>query len=255
MKTADLFRLDGKVAVVTGGSIGLGHQMATALAEMGANIVVAARKVNRCEEIADELTREFGIRAIAVKCDVGEEADCDNLIAKTVEEFGTVDILVNNAGLSWGWPAFEYPADKFMYVLQVNTLGSFLCARNAAKVMVDQKKGGKIINLASIGGIQGSPKLEAIGYNASKGAVVAMTKELAVKWAKYGINVNAILPGWFVTHMTEKYLKAEERNAAIPLERYGGDEDLKGIVVYLASAASDYMTGQLLIVDGGATSW
>lgn len=253
MKVADLFRLDGKVAIVTGGSLGLGHQMAMALAEQGANVVVAARKLDRCEEVAAEF-RAMGVKSIAVKCDVANTDDCNNLIAETVKEFGTVDIMVNNAGLSWGYPTLEYPIDKFEYMFKINSIGTYSCAAAAARVMIDQKKPGKIINLASIGAIQGSPSLEAIGYGASKAAVVSITKELAIKMAKHKINVNAILPGWFVTHMTDKYLKIGGSNAAIPLSRYGGDEDLKGAVVYLASSASNYMTGQLMIIDGGVSS-
>lgn len=249
-----MFSLDGKVAIVTGGSIGLGHQMAEALAEQGANIVVAARKVDRCEQVAEEF-KKLGVKSLAVKCDVANAVDCKNLIAKTVKEFGTVDIMVNNAGLSWGYPTLEYPVDKFEYMFKVNSIGTYSCAAAAASVMIEQKKPGKIINLASIGAIQGSPSLEAIGYGASKAAVVSITKELAVKMAKHKINVNAILPGWFVTHMTDRYLKIGGSNAAIPLSRYGGDHDLKGAAVYLASAASDYMTGQLMIIDGGITAW
>ncbi len=255
MKVAELFSLKGKVAIVTGGSIGLGHQMAEALAEQGANIVIAARKVDRCQEVANEIAKEFGVKTLAVKCDVAVTEDCRNLIAATVNEFGTVDIMVNNAGLSWGYPTLDYPIDKMEYMFKINAIGTYTCAAEAAKVMVEQKKPGKIINVASIGAIQGSPSLEAIGYGASKAAVVSMTKELGVKLAKYNINVNAVLPGWFVTHMTDRFLKIGGRNSAIPLERYGGEDDLKGVTVLLASKASDYMTGQLLIVDGGVTAW
>jgi NAD(P)-dependent dehydrogenase (short-subunit alcohol dehydrogenase family) len=255
MKVAELFDLTGKVAIVTGGSIGLGRQMAEALAEQGANVVIAARKVERCQEVADELAKEFGVKTLAVRCDVGVTEDCENLIAATVKEFGTVDIMVNNAGLSWGYPTLDYPVDKLEYMYKVNSVSTYICAKEAAKVMIEQKKPGKIINVASIGAIQGSPTLEAIGYGASKAAVVSMTKELGVKLAKYNINVNAILPGWFVTHMTDRYLNMSDRNAAIPLLRYGGEDDLKGVAVLLASKASDYMTGQLIIVDGGVTAW
>lgn len=256
--SADMFRLDEKVAVVTGGSIGLGNQMATALAEMGANVVVAARKLERCEETAAQL-RELGVKSIGVRCDVGEAEDCSNLISRTVREFGTIDILVNNAGITWGAPALKYPMDKWEKVIRVNATGSFLCAKEAARVMIEQKKGGKIINLASVAGISGAPPeaQDAIAYNASKGAVVALTKDLAVKWARYGINVNAILPGWFVTHMTEGVLAtkaAEGYKSLIPMNRYGDDSDLKGVVVFLASDASKYVTGHLLAVDGGFTA-
>ncbi len=251
----ELMNLKGKVAVVTGGSLGLGYQMAVCLAELGANIVVAARKVDRCNEVAEELMKNHGIKAIGVKLDAGIEEDCRNLIAQTVKEFGTVDIVVNNAGLSWGYPTLDYPIDKFEYMFKVNTIGAYIIAAEACKIMIEQKKPGKIINIASIGGIQGAPSLEAMGYSCSKGAVVSMTKELGVKMAKHNINVNAILPGWFVTHMTDKYLKMGDRNAAIPLQRYGGDEDLKGACALLATEAGSYMSGQIVIVDGGVTAW
>lgn len=253
MKVAEMFRLDGKVAIVTGGSIGLGLQMATAFAEQGATVVVAARKVERCEEVAEQFRKDFGIKALAVKCDVANYDDCKNLVAATVKEFGTVDIMLNNAGLSWGYPTLDYPLDKFEEMFRINTIGAYVCAAESAKIMRAQNKPGKIINIASIGGIQGAPTLEAIGYSASKGAVISMTRELAVKLAKYGINVNAILPGWFVTHMTERFLKTGDRNSAIPAERYGGELDLKGAAVYLASPASNYMVGQLMIIDGGVS--
>lgn len=240
---------------MTGGSIGLGHQMVEALAEQGANVVIAARKLDRCQEVADQIAGEFGVKTLALKCDVAVTEDCIKLVADTVKEFGTVDIMVNNAGLSWGYPTLDYPVDKMEHMFKINAIGTYTCAKECAKVFIEQNKPGKIINVASIGAIQGSPSLEAIGYGASKAAVVSMTKELAVKLAKKDINVNAILPGWFVTHMTDRFLTKGGRSAAIPMERYGGDDDLKGVVVYLASKASDYMTGQLLIIDGGVTCW
>ncbi len=258
MKTADLFRLDGKVAIVTGGSAGLGKQMAEALAEMGANVVIAARKVDRCEETARQI-RELGVKTLAVRCDVGEPEDCYNLISRTVEEYGTIDILVNNAGTTWGAPAVSHPLDKIVKVVNVNLIGTILLAQGAARVMMEQNKGGRIINISSISALRGSPPeaQDTIGYSSSKGAVISLTRDLAVKWARYGINVNAIAPGWFLTHMTEGIL-AEERAGAyaavIPMNRFGRDYDLKGMIVYLASDASSYMTGQVLAVDGGLTA-
>lgn len=255
MNVKELFSLDGKVAVVTGGSIGLGYQMASAMAEQGANVVVAARKLERCEEAAQGLEKEFGIKALPMKCDVRNFDDCRNLIAAAKKEFGTVDIMINNAGFSWGFPTLDYPIDKFEDSFRINTISAYVCASEAAKIMIEKGNGGKIINIASIGGMQGAATLEAVGYSASKGAVISMTRELGVKLAKHRINVNAILPGWFITHMTDKFLKAGDRNAAIPAERYGGDSDLKGAAVLLASRASDYMVGHMLVVDGGVTAW
>ncbi|NLG33371.1 MAG: SDR family NAD(P)-dependent oxidoreductase, partial [Syntrophomonadaceae bacterium] len=195
MKSLDMFKLDGKVAVVTGGSLGLGRQMATALAEAGANVVIASRKLDKCEEVASEL-RALGVKSIAVRCDIGIIDDCLNLISETVKEFGTIDIMVNNAGITWGAPTLSYPLEKLDKLYKVNVRGTFTCAQAAGRVMIEQNKRGKIINISSVAGISGSATGEMVGYNTTKGALISMTKDLAVKWGRYGINVNCIAPGW-----------------------------------------------------------
>jgi NAD(P)-dependent dehydrogenase (short-subunit alcohol dehydrogenase family) len=253
MRVKDMFDLSGKTAVVTGGSIGLGAQMATGLAEAGANLVIAARKVDRCVELCNKL-EGLGVRALAVACDASKADDCQNLVDVTVKEFGTLDILVNNAGITWAADAMNFPMDRWHQILNLNLTGLFQLSAMAARVMKEQG-GGKIINITSLAGYGGTKPedMNAVAYNASKGAVNTLTKDLAVKWASYGIYVNAIAPGFFPTHMSEFIL---EKNAniflpQIPFGRFGGEDDLKGAVVFLSSAASNFITGQIINVDGG----
>lgn len=256
MHVKDMFALDGKTAVVTGGSVGLGAQMATALAEAGANVVVAARKVDRCIEMCAKLEKN-GIRGLAVACDVSKTEDCQNLVDVTIKEFGALNILVNNAGISWIAKSLNFPMDKWQRVMNLNVNGTFQLSVMAAKIMKEQG-GGKIVNMASIGGLRGDlPEIiDSVAYTASKGAILTMTKDLAVKWARYGITVNAICPGWFPTSMNTQHLEvlADKLIPRIPLGRYGGSEDIKGLIVFLSSAASDYITGQYVVVDGGQTA-
>ncbi|WP_084578565.1 glucose 1-dehydrogenase [Sporomusa malonica] len=256
MNVKTMFDLSGKTAIVTGGSTGLGAQMAIAMAEAGANLIIAARKVDRCNEMCAML-EEHGARAIAVACDASKEADCQNLIDVAMKEFGKLDILVNNAGKAWVADSLNFPMDRWQQVINLNLTGTYQLSAMAARVMKEQG-GGKIINTASIGGLRGDKPENAnsIAYTASKGAVITMTKDLAVKWATYGITVNAICPGWFPTSMNDQLLEQNRKNIMprIPLNRYGGENDLKGVIVFLASAASNYMTGQCVVVDGGQTA-
>jgi NAD(P)-dependent dehydrogenase (short-subunit alcohol dehydrogenase family) len=256
MHVKDMFSLKGKTAVVTGGSVGLGAQMATGLAEAGANVVVAARKVDRCIDMCAKLEKN-GVRALPVACDVSKAEDCQNLVDVTMKEFGGVNILVNNAGISWVADALEFPMDKWQRVINLNVNGTFQLSVMAARVMKGQG-GGKIVNIASIGALGGDwPEYaNSVAYTASKGAMITMTKDLAVKWACYGIYVNAICPGWFPTGLNDKHLEglADRLIPGIPLGRYGNDEDLKGLVVFLSSAASNYITGQYMVIDGGKTA-
>ncbi len=256
MKVKEMFDLKGKTAVVTGGSIGLGAQMATGLAEAGANLVIAARKVERCAELCTKL-EENGIRAIAVACDVSNAESCQNLVDTTVKEFGSIDILVNNAGYTWGADALNYPMDKWQQVIDLNLTGLFQLSAMAARVMKKQGR-GKIINITSVAGFGGAmPEAQnTVAYNASKAAVTTLTKDLACKWARYGIYVNAIAPGFFPTHMSGGLLEKNQHLVLprVPLNRLGGDDDLKGAVVFLSSAASDYVTGHCLMVEGGQTA-
>jgi gluconate 5-dehydrogenase len=249
----ELFDLAGRTAIVTGGGSGLGRQMAHALAECGADLVLCARKVERCEEVAAELSGS-GVRVLTMSCDVRVPEQVQAVVDRATADLGGVDILVNNAGTSWGASPEETPLDGWEKVLDVNVTGCFLFAQAAGRVMIERGH-GKVINVASVAAFRGAPQeaMNAIAYNTSKGALVAFTRDLAVKWARYGINVNAIAPGWFPSDMSEKVLdRAGDRlRERIPLQRYGGADDLKGAVVFLASAASDYVTGVTLPVDGG----
>ena len=250
-----LFDLSGRVAVITGGSIGLGRQMAEGLAEMGANLVLCARKKERCEQAAAEL-KALGITTLALGCDITSPASIQEVVNATAARFGRIDILINNAGTSWGAPVEEMRLEDWNKVMETNLTGTFLCSQAVGKVMIGQRR-GKIINIASIAGMAGSPpELEAIGYSASKGGVITFTKELARKWAKHGIRVNAIAPGWFPTHMSGGVIQRNKEHLlqGIPLGRFGNEHDLKGAAVFLASDASDFVTGQVLVVDGGQTA-
>ncbi len=254
MHVMNMFSLKGKVAIVTGGSVGLGAQMATALAEAGAGVVIAARKIERCVALCEKLAEETQVRALPVACDVSKAEDCQRLVDVTVKELGGLDILVNNAGISWIADALEFPMDKWQRVMNLNVNGTFQLSAMAARVMKEQG-GGKIINMCSIGAFGGDfpENVNSIVYTTSKGAVLTMTKDLAVKWARYGITVNAICPGWFPTGLNDRHLSdmADKLIPRIPLGRYGGNEDLKGLTVFLASTASDYITGQYVVIDGG----
>jgi len=255
MNVKQLFDLSGKVAVISGGSMGLGLQMAEGLAEMGANLVLCARKKQRCEEAAQAL-RANGVQTLALECDVKDKSAIQHVIAETEAKFGRLDILINNAGVSWGAPVEDMTLEQWDKVLSTNLTGTFLFSQAAGKVMTSQGF-GKIINIASVAGLGGaSAELQAIGYHASKGGVIAFTKDLACKWAPHNIQVNAIAPGWFPTHMSEWIIEHRKDSLLekIPLHRFGGDHDLKGAAVFLASAASDYVTGHVL-VDGGQTAW
>ncbi len=255
MNTKELFDLTGRVAIITGGSIGLGRQMAEGLAEMGANLVLCARKKERCEQAAEELSR-LGVRAVALGCDVKNADHVRAVVESTVSQFGSIDILINNAGTSWGAPVEEMQLEHWNKVIETNLTGTFLFSQAVGKVMVPQRH-GKIINIASVAGLRGAPpEFQAIGYHASKGGVIAFTHDLACKWGIHNIQVNAIAPGWFPTNMSKVVL---ERNkdaflSKIPLRRFGNEHDLKGAAVFLSSGASDYVTGHVLVVDGGQTA-
>jgi gluconate 5-dehydrogenase len=257
MRPSELFDLSGRAAIVTGGGSGIGRQMAFGLAEAGADVVLCARKPERCEQAAEEL-RALGVRAIGLRCDVRDPAEVQAVVDRTRSELGRIDILVNNAGTSWGAPAAEYSLDGWQKVIDVNLTGVFLCSQAAGRVMIEQGA-GKIVNVASIMALGGAPSdlIDAVGYSASKGGVIAFTRDLATKWARHGITVNAVAPGWFPSDMNKALLDArpDAYLAHIPLGRFGGPDDLKGAVVFLASAASDYVTGQTLVVDGGQSAW
>jgi NAD(P)-dependent dehydrogenase (short-subunit alcohol dehydrogenase family) len=251
-----LFDLTGRVAIISGGSMGLGRQMAEGLAEMGANLVLCARKKARCEQTAEEL-RAQGVQALALECDVRDQAAIKEVVKATLAKFGRIDILINSAGVSWAAPVEEMTLEQWDKVLSTNLTGTFLFCQAAGKAMLAQKS-GKIINIASVAGLGGSSaELQAIGYHASKGGVIAFTKDLACKWAPHNLQVNAIAPGWFPTHMSERVIEHRKESLLpkIPMNRFGGDDDLKGAAVFLASQASAYVTGHVLVVDGGQSAW
>jgi len=251
-----LFDLTGRVAIVSGGSMGLGLQMAEGLAEMGANLVLCARKKERCEGAAEALRRQ-GVQTLALVCDVKDKAAIHRVVDETLAKFGRIDILLNNAGVSWGASVEEMTLEQWDKVISTNLTGTFLFCQAVSKSMAAQGA-GKIINIASVAGMGGaSSDLQAIGYHASKGGVIAFTRDLACKWAPRNIQVNAIAPGWFPTHMSSGVIQQRKDSllAKIPLGRFGGDHDLKGAAVFLASDASAYVTGHVLVVDGGQTAW
>jgi NAD(P)-dependent dehydrogenase (short-subunit alcohol dehydrogenase family) len=255
LNARQLFDLTGRVAVVTGGSIGLGRQMAEGLAEMGANLVLCARKKEPCEKAASEL-KALGVKTLALGCDVKNPSSVQELVDATISQFGRIDILINNAGTSWGAPIEEMRLEHWNKVMETNLTGTFLCCQAAGKFMTAQKQGA-IINIASTAGLRGAPpEFQAIGYHASKGGVIAFTKDLARKWAMHNIRVNAIAPGWFPTRMSEVVIERNKGNLlkGIPLGRFGSDYDLKGAAVFLASDASAFVTGDVLVVDGGQTA-
>ena len=258
MNSRDLFDLSGKVAIVTGGGKGLGRQLAEGLAELGADLVLCARHAERCEETASELAEAHGVRAIGLRCDVADQEEVDALVDRTRSELGRVDVLVNNAGTVWGANPEDIPLHGWQKVVDVNLTGVFLCSQAAGRVMIDQGA-GKIVNIASVAGLRGGPPeiMNALPYNATKGGVISLTRDLACKWARHGINVNAIAPGWFPSEMASFVLDrhGEWMLDHIPLRRFGGESDLKGAVALLASRAGDYVTGQTLVVDGGQSAW
>jgi NAD(P)-dependent dehydrogenase (short-subunit alcohol dehydrogenase family) len=258
INTLDLFRLDGKTTLLTGGGRGLGQYIAEALSDAGANVVLCSRKLEALEEVKAEI-EERGGKALALACDVTEPEEVENVVSETEERFGAIDVLVNNSGAVWGAPAEEMPLEKFDLVMEVNVRGTFLMAQAVGRRMIERGEGGKIVNVASIAGlIGGRPEyMQTVAYNSSKGAVISMTRNLATSWARYGINVNAIAPGWFPTEMSGGLIEEFEDKMLedIPMHRFGRPEDIKGTVLFLASPATDYMTGQTVVVDGGQTAW
>jgi NAD(P)-dependent dehydrogenase (short-subunit alcohol dehydrogenase family) len=256
MHVNELFDLSGRVAIVTGGSIGLGRQMAEALSEAGAKLTLCARNQDRCDLAAAEL-QKTGADVLSLACDVKKPESIHSVVEQTMARFGRIDILINNAGTSWGAPIEDMKLEQWNKVMDTNMTGAFLFCQAVGKVMLPQKS-GKIINIASVAGLRGSPPdFQAIGYQASKGALIAFTKDLACKWAMHNINVNAIAPGWFPTNMSGALIERNRESLLqrIPLHRFGSGQDLKGAAVFLAAAASDYITGHTLVVDGGQIAW
>jgi gluconate 5-dehydrogenase len=256
-KLSELFDIKGNVAIVTGASSGLGVIFAETLAEAGANLALCARRIERVEELAKRLEKDYGIKALSMKVDVNDENLVREFVEATYKKFGRIDILVNNAGIADVAPSLQVAKENFVNVINTNLVSVFIVAREVAKYM-EKAKYGKIINIASIYG-QNGDIFPVASYYASKGGVINLTRALAVEWADKGIYVNAIAPGFFPSEMTKGVFENEEAMKHIitktPLKRTGSPEDLKGVLLLLASHASDYITGQTIFVDGGWTIW
>ena len=250
----DLFDLSGKVAIVTGTSRGLGQYFARALAKAGADLVITSRDLSRLTEFKQEI-ESLGKKALPVQLDVLSQSDIENMVRTAVKEYGKIDILVNNAGLNIRHPSVEFPWEDWDTVLETNLKGAFFCAQAVAKEMI-KRKYGRIINVGSCTCVFG---MEGIApYTASRGGILAVTRSLAAEWGKYGITVNVLAPGWFKTAQNAVLYENKEWvdyiTSRIPLNRPGQPHDLDGAVVFLASDASAYITGQIILVDGGFTT-
>jgi NAD(P)-dependent dehydrogenase (short-subunit alcohol dehydrogenase family) len=251
-----LFDLSGQVALVTGGSRGLGLQMAEALGEAGAKIMLTSRKAADLEEATADLQAK-GIDARWIAADASVPADVQRVVDETMQRMGPIDILVNNAGATWGAPMSDYPLEAWDKVMNLNIRSLFLFAQAVGRASFLPRKKGRVINIASIAGLAGSANMEFIAYAASKGAAVNFTRQLAGEWGPHGINVNALAPGFFPSKMTQGTLKAfgaDKLAAMAPLRRIGDDDDLKGVTLLLASAAGKHITGQIVAVDGGVSA-
>jgi NAD(P)-dependent dehydrogenase (short-subunit alcohol dehydrogenase family) len=257
MAVLDTFRLDGKVALVTGGSRGLGLQIAEALGEAGAAVAITARREEGLLKAVEHLTQR-GIRAMSVVCDISKNDQVEAAVRQVLEHYQHIDILVNNAGATWGASFEELPFEAWDKVIRTNVDGTYFVSRAVGLHMIGRKQGGRIINIASVAGLRGSDPsvMPTLPYNTSKGAVVNFTRALAATLAEHNITVNCICPGFFPTRMTAATLErsGERIVAGTPLRRVGNQEDLKGIAVLFASAASSFITGQIIAVDGGATA-
>ncbi len=258
MGARELFDLTGKTALVTGGSRGLGLQIAEALGEMGAKVVLSARKADELDEAVAHL-KSMNIDASAVAADGSKESDIARLVDETLKRLGHVDILVNNAGATWGAPAEDHPLDAWDKVMNLNVRGLFLLTQAIGKRSMIPRKTGRVILVASIAGLRGNAPgtMKTLAYNTSKGALVNFTRALAGEWGPYGITVNAIAPGFFPSKMTKGVLAqfgVDTLAKNVPLQRLGDDEDLKGAAILFASRAGKHITGQILAVDGGVTA-
>jgi NAD(P)-dependent dehydrogenase (short-subunit alcohol dehydrogenase family) len=252
-----LFDLTGRTALVTGGSRGLGLQMAEALGEMGARVALTARKAAELEAAKAHLAA-MGIESVAIACDMSDATAVAAAVAKAIAELGPIDILVNNAGTTWGAATVDHPLEAWKKVIDLNLTAMFVASQEVGRRCMVPRRSGKIINIASILGLVGTADTTrpgTIAYSASKGGVVNFTRALAAEWAQYNINVNAIAPGFFPTKMTKglQEILGDKAASKAPLNRVGGPEDLKGLAVLFASDACAFITGQIIAADGGAT--
>jgi len=252
-----LFDLRGRTALVTGGSRGLGLQIAEALGEAGARVLVTARKAGELEQAAAHLAAR-GVDAQWVAADASRPEEIARVAQEAMQRLGRIDILVNNAGATWGAPAEDHPLEAWDKVMNLNVRSVFLMSQAVAKASMIPRRDGRIVNVASIAGLSGSgPEMKFIAYGTSKGAVVNFTRTLAGEWGRYGITVNALAPGFFPSRMTRGTLEAvgaDELAARAPLGRLGDDDDLKGAALLFASPAGKHITGQILAIDGGASA-
>ena len=251
------FDLSGQVAIVTGCSTGLGVQMAKALASQGANIVALARRKELIDAVAADISKEYGVKAIGIPCDITDTERVEAAIDQVMAEFGRIDILINNAGTGGVTPAEDVPDEMFYNEINIDLTGTFKMARAVAKKAMIPAKYGRVINIASMYGMVGNKIAGSAPYHAAKGGVVNLTRALAAEWGKYGITVNSICPGYFYTPLTQETLDSDffQQNAKnmIPLERYGKEGELDTTAIFLSSQASSYVTGVILPVDGGYT--
>ncbi len=256
MSVKKLLDLTGKIALVTGGSRGLGLQIAESLGEMGAKLAITARKPEELEEARAHLAKQR-IEALALACDLSKPEAIGPMVSKLLERYRKVDILVNNAGATWGAPAEDHPLEAWQKLVNLNLTGTFLVTQAVGKRSMIPNRYGRIVNVASIAGLRGNPvgMLKTLAYNTTKGGLVNFTRALAAEWGEHNITVNAIAPGFFPSRMTKASLEklGEKIIAHSPLHRLGDAEDLKGIVALLASDASRHITGQIIAVDGGAS--
>ena len=257
MSVLDTFALEGKMAIITGASCGIGRALAKALAEAGANICIVNRNAPEGRKAADEIANLTGVETIAVPADVSDEDDVERMVEMTLDAFGSIDILVNNAGIARTAPAHEMSLGTWNEVLQTNLTGTFLCTKHAGGAMVDGD-GGTVINMASMSAFVANYPQEEVVYHASKGGVVSFTRQLASEWARYNIRANAIAPGYIRTKMIDKLLAEnpdmeEAWLSEMLMDEMAPPEELGGTIVYLASNASRYMTGETIVVDGGYT--
>jgi NAD(P)-dependent dehydrogenase (short-subunit alcohol dehydrogenase family) len=251
-----LFDISGKTALLTGASSGLGVQFAKALAGHGADVVIAARRLERLEKLAEEI-RQTGRKCLPVQCDVTKTSDIETAVEKTIKEFGKVDILVNNAGVAEVSPAEKHTDEQWDKVMDTNIRGVFLFARTVGSAMI-KRNYGKIINIASMYGLVANTYSKNVSYHSSKGAVILLTRALAAEWAEHNITVNAIGPGFFISEMTQGAASDEQFEKFVgfrcPMGRMGRPGELDGALLFLASDASSYVTGQTIFVDGGWTA-